>query len=52
MASPREKFVEDLVNLVELRRLRSSIREHLKKAGNIFQYIKKYRFKISAKFLS
>ena len=52
MASPREKFVEDLINLVELRRLRSSIHERLKKAGKIFQFSEKCRFEISRKYLS
>lgn len=44
MANPREKFVEDLINLVELHRLRSSIQERLKKVGNIFQSSKKSKF--------
>lgn len=46
MTSPRENFVEDLINLIDLRRLRSSIHERLKKASNIFQSSEKYRFKI------
>ena len=50
MASPREKFAEDLINLVELHRLRSSIHERLKKAGNILKFSKKCRFKMSKKY--